>query len=300
MTATTQTGLVTASYGYRGILTDAAGDTHKYVLKGRKLRAVCGDRVHWNVQKNSGEVLVTQITARSNALARPDSRGKPETIAANVSCLAITLAPAPQPDFFIADRYLCAAEMIDASVILLWNKCDLATELPDEMNIYAQLGYAVIRCSAIDDTGIDKLHAALNEETAMLVGQSGVGKSSLINRLIPDADVNVGELSTATREGKHTTTASCMHSLPGGGRLIDSPGVRDFAPVIADINQVQSGFREIREHGMNCRFADCQHLREPDCAVKRGLDDGTIDRRRYESYKRLRNSVTQLNNAFGA
>jgi ribosome biogenesis GTPase len=120
-----------------------------------------------------------------------------------------------------------------------------------------------------------------------MVGQSGIGKSSLINALVPGASVEVGKLSPATDEGKHTTTASVMHKLPNGGRLIDTPGVREFIPHISDSRNVQAGFREIIDAAEKCRFSDCQHLREPDCAVKNLVTSGKIGRRRYESYKRL-------------
>jgi ribosome biogenesis GTPase len=288
------TGLVIASYGQRGILADRDAIEHRYILKGRKLRVVCGDHVLWQAAERSGDAVVTDVQERRNALERPNTRGKSELIAANLSQIVVVLAPLPEPDFFLADRYLCAAELMGANALINWNKADLADSVPAEMSAYETLGYNICATSTKSGTGIHLLETSLAEGVSMLVGQSGVGKSSLINRLVPDADVNVGALSVANREGRHTTTASFMHTLPKGGQLIDSPGVREFAPVISDPGKIQNGFREIARLAYECRFADCQHLREPDCAVKQGCDSGEISGRRYESYKRLCNTTAAL------
>jgi ribosome biogenesis GTPase len=291
-----QTGLVVASFGNRGHLDPGDGSAQRYVLKGRRLRVVCGDRVAWQLQPKGNELLVTAIHERDNALERPDSRGRSELVAANLSRLVIVLAPEPEPDFFIADRYLCAAEMMAAEALIIWNKCDIDATIPAEIESYRSLGYTLMETSTNTPSGLTEFAAALTTDISMLVGQSGVGKSSLINQLVPDADVATSELSAASGEGKHTTTASIMHTLPSGGRLIDSPGVREFAPVIRDPTRVQIGFREVVEKAAGCRFSNCQHLREPNCAIKAAVDSGAIDARRYESYKRLRNSAEALAN----
>jgi len=263
-------------------------------LKGRKLRAVCGDHVLWQASgnKDNDHALVTKINERHNALERADTRGKAELIAANLSPLVVVLAPEPEPDFFIADRYISAAEMMGAEVLIIWNKTDLQVMPPDELACYQQMGYTVIPLSTKTGTGMDELITELAAGVSMLVGQSGVGKSSLINILLPSADVAVGLLSTASREGRHTTTASFMHSLANGGQLIDSPGVREFKPIIPDATRMHAGFREIAELAPECRFADCRHLREPGCAAKLAVEEGRISTRRYESYKRLNNIST--------
>jgi ribosome biogenesis GTPase len=289
-------GRIIASYGRRGILDPGDGSSRRYVLKGRKLKVVCGDLVNWAEQKDSHEALVHAIEPRRNVLERPDSSGRGELIAANLDRLLVVLAPAPEPDFFIADRYLCAAEIMGATGLIVWNKTDLDPDLPEELAVYERLGYEVLTVSCELANGIDKLANYLKDGINMLVGQSGVGKSSLINALVPDADVVIGELSQANSEGRHTTTASYMHDLQAGGKLIDSPGVREFAPLIRDPQFVQSGFREISGHADSCRFNNCQHTREPDCGVKNALARGEISARRYESYKRLYNNVTALNN----
>ncbi len=287
-------GRVIASYGQRGILADTDGTSYRYVLKGRRLRVVCGDYVHWQQSSNGGQALVTAVRERRNALERPNSRGKAELLAANLSRIVVVIAPLPAPDFFLVDRYLCAAEMQGMAAAVAWNKADITSDLPAELTDYARLGYPILHTSATAATGIATLAQELRAGVSLLAGQSGVGKSSLINALVPSADVTVGSLSEANREGRHTTTAAFMHTLPGGGELIDTPGVREFAPVIHDIGKVQNGFREILGFAANCRFSDCQHLREPDCAVKQACQDGLISERRHASYKRLRNAAAAL------
>lgn len=288
------TGLVVVSYGPRGKVDTGNETAARYVVKGRKLRVVCGDRVTLQKRAGSAEWLVTAVLPRTNELERPDSRGRSELMAANLDCLAIVLAPEPQPDFYIADRYLCAAELLPADAVVIWNKCDLAASVPLEIENYRAMGYSVLATSASSGEGVADLATRFRGGTGMLVGQSAVGKSSLINCLLPSAEVTTGALSSGSGEGKHTTTVSLMHTLPGGGRLIDSPGVREFAPVVNDPTRVAHGFIEIDRCATTCRFSNCQHLREPNCAVKEAVADKQITAHRYESYKRLRNSAAAL------
>lgn len=287
----TTTGLITAAHGRRGVLETASGESRRYLTKGRRLRAVCGDRVTWSSQEHGDTVLLTGILPRDNVLERqPPDRNEPEVLAANLTCLAVVLAPVPAPDWFLVDRYLCTAELMGCRALLVRNKSDLEFDRPAdtaEIEEYGRLEYPVLSISATGGEGIQQLADAMRNETGILVGQSGVGKSSLVNRLVPDADITVGAVSTATAEGIHTTTASAMRSLPAGGRLIDTPGVRDFIPFIRGSINVQRGFPEIMAAAEGCRFNDCQHLREPDCAVKTRMDLGGISSRRYEAYKRL-------------
>ena len=240
------------------------------------------------------DAIVHDILPRSNALERlPPDRPEPELLAANLTCLCVVIARIPETDWHLVDRYLAAAELMDCRAMLVDNKSDVdAPETTDvsggrDRDLRCDSDIAVCPCPRRRTTARIRSIDALRGEIAILVGQSGVGKSSLINRLVPGADIVVGDLSAATDEGTHTTTASAMHRLPGGGRLIDTPGVRDFVPAIVDRSRLQVGFREIRKFADGCRFADCRHLREPDCAVKRAVDEGRISARRYETYKRL-------------
>lgn len=288
-----QAGRVVAGFGRRVLVEAADGDRHLCLVSGRRLRPICGDRVRWRPALDQGDGLVVEIDERVNELARPDRRGRPEAIAANVSQLVIVAAPLPAPDLFILDRYLAAAELMHADACLVWNKID--TEDPGEdgagastpLEEFRGVGYPVVPASAVTGAGLGPLRARLAGRTSILVGQSGVGKSSLLNALLPHVAAETAEISAATGEGRHTTTASILHHLPEGGELIDSPGVRDYAPPPIPPADVASGYRELVQLLGQCRFANCMHLREPGCAVKAAVADGRIGERRYESYRRL-------------
>ena len=290
-------GLVIAAHGQRGILETSDGAALGYLVKGKRLRVVCGDRVSWTREAPGQTVIVTEIYNRNNALTRfSTGHAEPEVIAANLTCLIVVFAPVPKPDWFLIDRYLCGGRLMGCRLFLVGNKNDLIAQNSDqdivrEINNYVTAGYDYLSMSAKMPDTLEILPEELEGETGILVGQSGVGKSSIINQLVPDAQIATATLSNATLEGTHTTTASVMHRLPGGGRLIDSPGVRDFIPTIDDPQSVQSGYPEILAAANNCRFSNCQHLREPDCAVKIACEDGSISARRYESYKRLRRTA---------
>ncbi len=290
--SSSQPGRVVANYGKRLLVEDAAGVRHPCRPKGRRLRAVCGDRVRWTAGAGDEPGVVTGIEPRTTELTRPDQRGRTEVLAANVTLVAAVMAPRPAPDPFLVDRYLAAAALMGARGFLVINKTDLLDDAErDELAAletqFAAAGYDVVRCSAKSGDGVDALADKLVGETGILVGHSGVGKSSLYNRLVPDHDAATAALSAATGEGRHTTTASVLHRLPGGGELIDSPGVRDYAPADVEPRRVADGFAEFGRHAAQCRFTDCMHLKEPGCGVKTAVGNGDIAQRRYESYRRL-------------
>jgi len=292
----TKTGLVIAAYGRRGKLETKSGERLPYLVQGRRLRVVCGDHVDWVFDDHGALAIVTGIAPRSNALERqPPGRPGTEVLAANLSLMIVVCAPKPEPDWFLVDRYLCSGELMGCRLLLASNKSDLEEPGHNQeimLHDYERIGYTCLSVSAQANRGISTLHDALRDQTGILVGQSGVGKSSLINRLVPGADIAIGPISASTQEGTHTTTASAIHDLPGGGRLIDTPGVRDFVPAIPEPRSVQAGFPEILAAADQCRFGDCRHLREPQCGVKDAVQSGTVTQRRYESYKRLLRAVT--------
>ncbi|MFK8016072.1 MAG: ribosome small subunit-dependent GTPase A [Gammaproteobacteria bacterium] len=288
-----QSGVVVASYGRRVLVDDDNGERHECMLKGRKLRPVCADRVRFTAHEQ-GNVVVS-IEARTTALTRPDRRGREEVLASNITRLIVVAAPQPQPDPFITDRYLAAAELIGAQAAVVLNKVDLLTDAPPPwLEGFARIGYPVLRISAKRKEGLDALADWCADGLSILVGQSGVGKSSLLNALVPDLELRTGTLSQGSGEGRHTTTASALHELPGGGAVIDSPGVRDYAPAPVDPAQVSRGYREIEALRGDCRFHNCLHKNEPSCAVLAALESGKIEARRYDSYRRLMNLMRQL------
>jgi ribosome biogenesis GTPase len=289
-----EAALVVAAHGRRGLLARADGGRLPYMIRGRHLRVVCGDRVHFTPGGAAGTAVIESIAPRDNELQRMSGRGGlPETIAANVTHLIVVMSALPAPDLYLTDRYLCAARLMGAASAIAWNKSDLAGPPATGLALYETLGSPILPVSALTGAGIAALQAWIGAGTAILVGQSGVGKSSLLNSLAPGAAVATAEISGASDEGRHTTTASVLHPLPGGGGLLDTPGVRDFLPAIPERLAISDGFVEIAAHGRECRFTDCSHLRESHCAVQEAVATGRIDPRRYESYRRLMNLVRQ-------
>lgn len=266
-------------------------------IKGKRIRAVCGDTVMAEPIKNEKDWLITRIGARRNELTRPNMRGQVEVLAANVDTLIIVASVSPLPDWYIVDRYLCAAELMGVESIVVFNKIDLLEghdiEIP-ELQEYRDIGLSVIECSAETEKGISELRRALAGKCNIVVGQSGVGKSSLINKLVIDSNQRTAQISSKSGEGRHTTVNSVMIPLIGGGYVIDSPGVRDYAPALSESSDAAQGFREIAAAAQSCRFANCRHLREPGCAVKDGVEQDTISYRRYESFKRVVNLTEKL------
>lgn len=281
---------VVATYGRRLDLCFADGSEATGRVKGRRLQPVCGDYVLAERLPNEPEWLITEIVERRNELGRPNRQGKVDILASNIDLVVVVTAELPAPDWFIVDRYLCAAELMRAAGAIVFNKTDLGEATPailDAMDIYREAGYPTLYCSAVSSSGMDDLCALIAERTAVVVGQSGVGKSTLINALFGDDSLTTAPVSRKRQEGRHTTVNSKMRTLESGGHVIDSPGVRDYAPAITAAEEVAQTFPEIRDAAPACRFANCRHLQEPGCEVVAAVATGTIAARRYESYRRL-------------
>lgn len=288
---------VIATFSRRMRLELADGTEVDARVRGKRLQPVCGDRVAAEPLPGEPDWLISDIEPRRNELARPDSRGRVEVLAANVDYLLVVAAAEPRPDWFIVDRYLCAAEMMHAGAGVVFNKADLLAsedEVRAVLDDYVAIGYDAVVCSANTGDGLDEIRNLLRGRVAIIVGQSGVGKSSIINALFDDGLQKTGPVSEKSGEGRHTTVNSVLLRLPDGGSVIDSPGVRDFAPALASADDAADGFRDIAAKAAECRFSNCRHLREPGCAVKDASADGRISARRYESYKRVVNLTRKL------
>jgi ribosome biogenesis GTPase / thiamine phosphate phosphatase len=295
----TVVGQVIAAFGRHVLVRTAAGAELRARPFGRSLIIVCGDQVRCEIDARHEEVHVLEVLTRRTALYRATARGATEPVVANLTQLLVVLAPLPLPDLFVVDRYLAAATAAGITATLIVNKSDLGSDaaLAAELAVYAAAGYGALSCSADSGAGVEALRAALSPAAvAALVGQSGVGKSSLVRRLIPAADITIGEL-VREEEGRHTTTASRLYDLPNGAALIDSPGVRDFAPAVEALDERALGFIEVERLAPGCRFADCRHMREPGCAVIKAVEGGALSARRYESYRRLRRLYEELSAA---
>ena len=283
-------GTVIARYGKQALVESLAGDRVLCHLRSHLDSPVAGDEVIWARSDEAG--VITALTKRHNVLHRPDSRGKLRPVAANVELLLVVFAPEPAPQPNLVDRYLVAAEHMGVEAALILNKADLihGSGLPEQLADYAALGYRTLTTHQGMPDASD-LAQLIGDSTVVLVGQSGVGKSSLIQRLLPDVVIRVGALSELADKGRHTTTTAELFHLPNGGRLIDSPGVREFGLSHVTPADIALGFREFSAFLGLCRFRDCQHEQEPDCALRAAVADGHISEARFESYRQIRHSV---------
>jgi ribosome biogenesis GTPase len=284
-------GLIVAHYGTQVAVETEPGNSQRCHLRANLEGLVTGDRVIWCDGDPMG-VVVAQLD-RDSVLSRPDPYGKLKPVAANIDQIILVIAPFPEPHANLIDRYLVAAETVDIEPVLLLNKTDLLNDDPalriqveQLLAVYPTVGYRVLHTS-IKDSGLEELHEALRERTSVFVGQSGVGKSSLVNVLLPEADLRVGALSETTQKGTHTTTTAQLFHLTCGGSLIDSPGIREFGLWHMTKEQVEQGFREFRPWLGSCKFRDCQHQQEPGCAVLGAAESGAISAGRLASYRRI-------------
>jgi ribosome biogenesis GTPase len=273
-------GLVVARHGANLAVADEDERIFHCLSRQNIGHPVCGDRVVWQpTDRHQG--IVNALLERSSVLSRPDYSGRDKPLAANITQLVVVLARRPEPSEYLLDQYLVAAEKIGVAAAIAVNKIDLLGE-PDRneflapFRYYEGIGYRLVRVSARLEHGLDALVAVLRAHTSILVGQSGVGKSSLIRALLPDQDLQIGRLSKATGLGRHTTSAATWYRLPSGGALIDSPGVRSFRLGHMTRADLARGFREFRNYLGHCKFADCRHDREPGCALKAAVADGDI------------------------
>lgn len=300
MTVDAVTACVVESYGRRVVVAVPDGRLVPCKLRGRKLEVVAGDDVRIEQQRGADDWTVVARLPRRNVLNRSDSRGLEESIAANLDQLGVVVAPRPACDPYIVDRYVAGACYAAITPLLIVNKQDLPEGTGDLSftNPLRALGMPVFFVSARTGAGLPDLIEGLRGRRSLLAGQSGVGKSSLLNALAGDLVRAIGHLSGGAGEGRHTTVSSAILRLPWG-ELADSPGVRDYAPPVVPPTDVQRGFAEIIALAPGCRFQDCLHVREPQCAVQAAVADGTVDRRRYDSYRRLLNLNRQLDERRG-
>jgi ribosome biogenesis GTPase len=252
-----------------------------------------GDRVL--IEEIEGSPWVRAVAPRRTKLSRPamqHAESDEQVFAANVDVLVV-VASAAKPAFKpgLVDRYLIAAEVGGVEAVLCFNKVDLVDAEPPELQAYRDLGVHVIKTSCETGEGLNELRAALRGKMSIFAGHSGVGKSSLLNALQPDLDLETREISEATKKGKHTTTTARLYQLDDGIRVIDTPGIRALGLWEVSPEEVAYYFPEIAEHGAGCKFRDCTHTHEPKCAVREAVETGAISRHRFESFQRIRESL---------
>jgi ribosome biogenesis GTPase / thiamine phosphate phosphatase len=284
------TGTIVAAHGrqYRVELDD--GQILRCFPRGKKSELVCGDRVSIQLSGDN-QGVIDSIEARKTLLFRSNEY-KQKLIAANVTQIVVVVATEPSFSDELVTRCLVAAECQDMKALIVLNKCDLNDRLDFAMaslTSFEKLGYPVLRLSAHTDVEILRSH--LSGNTSVLVGQSGMGKSTLTNALIPGAKAPTREISEALDSGKHTTTHATLYRLDDHSTLIDSPGLQEFGLRHLSSNAIEYGFPELRPLLGQCRFRDCHHDREPGCAVHAALASGDISQRRYAVFCSLRKEV---------
>lgn len=279
-------GVVVAAYGKRYQVELADKKRISCVTRGKKTDLACGDAVTLKLT-DKHEGVVESTLPRKSLLYRSNAF-KSKMLAANVTQMIIVLAT--QPSFYEAllNRCLIAAETAHVTPIIVLNKCDLAdtNDTKAKLALYQSLGYRVLQLSAKQD--ISDLRPLLQGQASILVGQSGMGKSTIINALLPHEAVRTQEVSEVLDSGKHTTTAAHLYHLDENSQLIDSPGLQEFGLHHLTSDELELAFVEFRPYLGKCRFNNCKHLQEPDCAVTSAVSDGTITPERYASYKMLR------------
>jgi ribosome biogenesis GTPase len=287
-------GLVLVSYGSHGVVRLEDGRRLECKYRRQVGRPYCGDRVRV-LGLDGDDAVVESIHPRTNCFVRGDARQRKHTVAANLDQVLIVVAHRPLPSRDLVARYLLAVHSLGIRPAIVLNKVDLPCAHDSQagaraigrLDEYRDLGYPVVRTSCRGEPGIDELLPLLSGKTSILVGQSGVGKSSLVRALLPDMDVQTGALSRVTGKGTHTTTTTMLYDLPNSGFLMDSPGVWEFGLWKFEDREIAAGYAEFSPFAGDCRFNDCLHDTEPGCAIKAAVNSGAISEWRYRSYLRL-------------
>lgn len=279
-------GRVVAAHGRQYIVETGDGTRLPCFPRGKKSEVACGDEVEF-ARSSADQGVIEKILPRRSLLYRSNEI-RQKLIAANVDQLVVVVASEPAFSDDLVTRALIAAESEDIEVLIALNKCDLTDRLAEarrQTAVFTALGYRVLELSALHHA--DDLRPHLRGRTSVLVGQSGMGKSTLVNALIPEARAATREISQALDSGKHTTTHATLYHLDADSHLIDSPGLQEFGLGHLGRGEIEYAFREFRPYLGQCRFRDCRHDREPDCALRPAVESGTVDKSRFASYRRL-------------
>lgn len=286
-------GIVISHFGNQVLIQDRHGERLRAVPRQHLPALASGDRIRFETA-DTGLAFISDVAPRHGILLR-QSKNQEKLVAVNIDKVLITCAAKPALKTGLIDRYLVACELAGLSSVIVFNKIDLldAAQLQavrHTLTIYADIGYPVVYVSAKTGEGIDVLYALLQDSTSVLVGHSAVGKSSLIKALVPGTSPRIGQISQATNKGRHTTTHTELYQLDETGVIIDSPGIREFGLKSVDAQQLAQGFREFMPYIEHCKFRNCTHTSEPDCAIIQAVTDGKIAASRLDSYRAILDS----------
>lgn len=296
-----QDGIVVSRFGQHADIEATDGTINRCNLRRSIGSLVTGDQVVWRAghETMSGITgIVEAVHERRSELLRPDYYDGLKAVAANIDQVFIVSSILPEFSTNIIDRYLVAVEDTRLDPVILLNKTDLftatnQTEIEQALDTYRSLGYPVLFASCKAEDGLDDLHQRLTDKISIFVGQSGVGKSSLVNALLPETETLTQNVSDISGLGQHTTTTARLYQLPQGGRLIDSPGIREFQLWHLEPERITWGFKEFRKLQGLCKFRDCKHQDDPGCALVKAVEEGEISPHRYASYLRILESMAQ-------
>lgn len=295
-------GLVITRFGQHADVEDPqTGIIHRCNLRRSIQSLVSGDRVVWRpgVEALQGIAgVVEAVHERKSMLTRPDYYDGVKAVAANVDRIVIVSSILPELSLNIIDRYIIAAETIGIKPLIVVNKVDLLTpeqrvDVERKLTQYQNIGYSVRLVSTDTGEGLDDLKVDLKDHVSIFAGQSGVGKSSMVNALMPDVEADIGDVSTNSGLGQHTTTAARLYHFADGGDLIDSPGVREFGLWHLEPEQITEAFVEFRQYLGGCKFRDCKHGNDPGCIIREAVERGDISRARYNSYHKIIESMSE-------
>ena len=295
-------GRVISRYGQHADIMDDAGGVIRCHIRRAVASLVSGDRVIWRrVTSSTGgtQGVVEAVHERDSLLSRPDFYDGLKPVAANIDQILVISSVLPAFSSQIIDRYIVACEDIGIEPIIVLNKIDLLVTLPGEeqhsiegcLAYYKQLGYDVLRVSSATEDGLTSMIKQLPEHVSIVVGQSGVGKSSLVNNIFPELEAATKQVSDNSGLGQHTTTVATWYQLPQGGALIDSPGIREFSLWHLEKERVAWGFKDFRDYLGGCKFRDCKHLNDPGCALQEAVAANKVASWRLENYHRIIESM---------
>lgn len=290
-----QTGRVIASYGVSFIVEDNMQEKVTCLARQNLGSIVVGDLIVWQrIDEDNG--VITAVKPRKSLLERPNFNGNTKSVAANIDQIIIVNSPLPQLQTILIDRYLVAVELNNIKPRIAINKIDMLSkeqmqDLKQILQAYEDIGYEILYYSTKTQKGMRQLEDVLNHQVSILVGQSGVGKSSTVKALLPNIDIQIGELSKNNRLGKHTTSTSQLYHLATGGDIIDSPGVRDFGLWHLPPEHISEGFIEFREYLGKCKFSNCTHKNEPECAIIEAVKANKIAQSRWSNYCEIHSAL---------